>query len=77
MNDLKPGDAVHLNSGGPVMTLETITSGKRVIARCTWFDGSQKHSENFVLTSLKHYKAAQPAQPAQPIISMVKTSNGL
>ena len=68
MNDLKPGDIVHLNSGGPAMTLETVTSGQRVIARCTWFNGTEKHSENFVITSLKAYK------PVQPVVSMVKTS---
>jgi len=70
MNELKPGDIVHLNSGGPAMTLETVSSSERPIARCTWFDGPQKHSENFVLTSLRAYK------PVQPVASMVKVSSG-
>jgi len=74
MSELKPGDIVHLNSGGPAMTLETVTSGQRIIARCTWFDGPQKRSENFVLTSLRAYK---PAPAAQPIVSMVKSSAGI
>ena len=69
MSTLKPGDIVHLNSGGPAMTLETLSAGKHVIARCTWFDGQNKNSENFVVTSLKAYKPVQ-----QPIIDLVKKS---
>jgi len=59
MSDLKPGDIVHLNSGGPAMTLEALSSSQHVIARYTWFDGPQKHSENFVITALRAYKPAQ------------------
>lgn len=70
MNELEPGAIVHLKSGGPAMTLETITTGQRLIARCTWFDGPQKHSENFVLTSLRAYK------PVQPVVNVVKASSG-
>jgi len=41
------------------MTLETLSSSQHVIARYTWFDGPQKHSENFVITALRAYKPAQ------------------
>lgn len=77
MSSLKPGDIVHLKSGGPGMTLETLSKGERIIARCTWFDGHQKHSENFVVTSLNLHKTVQatPAQPksidANPVQSIV------
>ncbi len=48
---LKPGDTVRLNSGGPLMTISTIEGQN---AFCEWFtDDQQLQSRSFVITSLK------------------------
>jgi uncharacterized protein YodC (DUF2158 family) len=35
MSDFKPGDLVHLKSGGPVMTVNGLEGG----VECLWFSG--------------------------------------
>lgn len=52
-NEIKVGDKVSLNSGGPAMTVNSIRGDE---ATCEWFDKEHKLSkENFKLTSLKLY----------------------
>lgn len=58
-NDLKVGDVVELNSGGPYMTIESISpdaSGKSV-AYCVWFSHDEKKSAVF------HPEALKKSQP--------------
>ena len=52
-DELKVGDVVRLKSGGPAMTIENIdTYGKGKGATCTWFDGSKRVTEMFMLAVL-------------------------
>ena len=45
----KEGDKVKLKSGGPVMTVESITTKNddRTGYYCVWFRGAQKETSNF------------------------------
>lgn len=55
MSELKPGDVVELNSGGPKMTIETIGGREMLKAHCQWFEGMEVMSGVFPLSSLgKH-----------------------
>ena len=48
----KPGETVQLKSGGPLMTIQTITDD---IADCDWFDNkNEPHTKAFPLHSLCH-----------------------
>jgi uncharacterized protein YodC (DUF2158 family) len=53
--DIKAGDVVQLNSGGPKMTVQKVEAIDGAIsAWCQWFDEKNKpQSQQFVLTSLK------------------------
>jgi len=57
MSDIKEGDIVALKSGGPVMTVETISdyegTGKNDGAYCHWFDGKKPESKVFRLHMLE------------------------
>lgn len=48
---LKAGDTVRLNSGGPLMTIYSIDSENQT-ALCEWFDKKDLKSSSFKLTSL-------------------------
>jgi uncharacterized protein YodC (DUF2158 family) len=53
-DQIKAGDVVQLNPGGPKMMLsriENIDGTKK--AWCTWFEGTKKRDGSFLLTSLK------------------------
>ncbi len=55
--DLKAGDVVILNSGGPSMTLESIydgNNGKR--AKCAWFVEKKVERGSFDLTAVQKVK---------------------
>lgn len=43
------GDVVHLKSGGPDMTVESIEGGE---ADCVWFDGAKQIRSTFEVSSL-------------------------
>jgi len=54
---IKVGDIVQLKSGGPDMTVAEIDdygsgSSPLMKATCTWFDGTKRHEELFVLQTL-------------------------
>ena len=49
--DLKSGDVVRLNSGGPKMTVGAIFTGSDS-ANCQWFDLGRLGEKTFLLTSL-------------------------
>lgn len=56
MSEIKVGDIVQLKSGGPKMTVSTVstTMGGTVLhAWCNWFEGAKKIDGHFPLTSLK------------------------
>jgi uncharacterized protein YodC (DUF2158 family) len=53
--ELKEGDVVSLNSGGPTMTIEGIgvygmVSKERAL--CVWFEGTKRNEALFELSSL-------------------------
>lgn len=50
--DMKPGDLVKLKSGGPVMTLGSLTSAIGQETRCFWFVGLDLKSALFPLDAL-------------------------
>lgn len=57
--ELKPGDVVMLNSGGPMMCIANIRDGK---ATCSWFDREERyHRENVPLESLRGVAASEAA----------------
>ena len=47
---LKVGTVVHLNSGGPAMTINAIKKGR---ATCIWFLKDQRKSDEFALAALR------------------------
>jgi uncharacterized protein YodC (DUF2158 family) len=46
----KPGDAVRLKSGGPLMTVKSL-QGNDVI--CVWFEGEMKKESEFLAATLE------------------------
>jgi uncharacterized protein YodC (DUF2158 family) len=48
-NQFNVGDVVQLKSGGPAMTIQSITEG---MAFCIWFDGKKKEQSAFELKTL-------------------------
>lgn len=53
-DELKPGDLVVLKSGGPVMTIGSISTMISGMTKCYWFDENQKNqSGEFNLECLK------------------------
>jgi uncharacterized protein YodC (DUF2158 family) len=53
MNGFKIGDVVQLRSGGPKMTVHSLTSDGAVA--CQWFEGNEVHEENFPNEGLKNF----------------------
>lgn len=59
MTELKKGDKVRLNSGGPIMTVERCAVPsycKEKEAFCQWFEGSKLHYEHFLSEMLMQVK---------------------
>jgi uncharacterized protein YodC (DUF2158 family) len=54
-NQIKAGDVVQLNSGGPKMTVSWIDELGN--AWCVWFDNAKQQGASFPLTSLKYASA--------------------
>ena len=53
-DQIKAGDRVQLNSGGPHMTVSKLREWSgRMEAECDWFDGTKACCGSFPLTSLK------------------------
>jgi uncharacterized protein YodC (DUF2158 family) len=50
MINIEEGDVVRLKSGGPVMTVNSVSDG---YARCSWFNGDKLERESFVIESLE------------------------
>lgn len=47
-----PGDVVVLKSGGPDMTVKSV-SGDPLMVDVVWFDGSERHDETFPAVTLE------------------------
>jgi uncharacterized protein YodC (DUF2158 family) len=61
MSDIKKGDQVLLNSGGPIMTVQDIgdyamSDGIENGAKCVWFDGSKPLDKVFDVEAIKIYR---------------------
>jgi uncharacterized protein YodC (DUF2158 family) len=56
MNEIKPGNVVQLESGGPRMTVSAVYRNPDGVrsAFCTWFDGDKAQQKSFPITLLKH-----------------------
>jgi len=53
-DQIKEGDVVQLNSGGPGMTVEKVERWNGIErARCVWFEGSKSFSGVFPLAALR------------------------
>jgi uncharacterized protein YodC (DUF2158 family) len=51
--EIKPGDVVQLKSGGPPMTVTSITSDEYgTSAWCMWFDGKKQDGASFPVHAL-------------------------
>jgi uncharacterized protein YodC (DUF2158 family) len=56
----KPSDIVQLKSGGPAMTVETVSSNyDGTIYRCSWFAGAKDCMKSFVEEALQPYVAPE------------------
>jgi uncharacterized protein YodC (DUF2158 family) len=55
-HDFKVGDVVQLKSGGPKMTIDTISNfglgSTHDQAKCVWFDGTKRMEDLFELPTL-------------------------
>lgn len=52
----RPGDTVTLKSGGPVMTIRSVSDGEGApTAFCDWFVGNKAESKRFALVQLSKY----------------------
>ena len=61
--NLAPGDVVMLKSGGPPMTIEDIDKfqySEHDKALCSWFEGKQRKSDVFELSSLEKVDRDHP-----------------
>ena len=51
--NIAPGDVVQLKSGGPLMTVDSVSPFNGVAsARCVWFDGSKQDDGVFAVSML-------------------------
>lgn len=54
--EFKPGDIVRLKSGGPRMTVESVSTSQPTgtrVAQCLWFEGDTRHQNEFALQALE------------------------
>jgi len=65
MNSIfQPGDVVQLKSGGPSMTVETLTDDNSTITvHCSWFEKSTLHEKAFNEKLLRKYKSGIGSVP--------------
>lgn len=64
---IKKGALARLISGGPVMTVQAIsTSGDTAL--CAWFDGAALTCENFAIAGLVHVDGAEGLQSPAPLL---------
>ena len=61
------GDVVQLKSGGPKMTVTTISSGNRDDLYCKWFEGNKVYEEIFPTNAL--IKVSEDEQRRTPFIA--------
>lgn len=47
-----PGDAVQLNSGGPVMIVDRVNIRAGKVVRCKWYEGITLHQEVFSMDDI-------------------------
>ena len=53
--EINVGDTVQLKSGGPMMTVSSVSDHYGVLtAWCDWFDGKKAVNGTFPVTSLTH-----------------------
>ncbi len=55
----KVGDQVQLKSGGPAMTVNSISEIDGVSVGCVWFAGSKNQKAHFAQDTLKKYTAPE------------------
>lgn len=60
-NEYKPGDIVQLKSGGPSMTVSTVTKDGEAYW-CEWFKGASKERAMFEEVTLKEYEAPKKGE---------------
>jgi uncharacterized protein YodC (DUF2158 family) len=61
MNELKEGDVVRLNSGGPDMTVLEVSGDTAV---CKWHDGNEFTSATFRIVCLTPVEPKTPEAPS-------------
>ena len=61
---IQAGDLVHLKSGGPTMTVESVnTTGNLTLVSCSWFDGKKLVHANLSPEALKKGQSPDDAPP--------------
>lgn len=55
------GDAVQLNSGGPVMIVDRVNIRAGRVMRCKWYEGLTLHQEIFCVDDVHHCVAGSVA----------------
>lgn len=53
----KLGDTVQLKSGGPSMTISSVSEQDPGKYYCIWFKGASRETSNFPEETLKHYES--------------------
>lgn len=63
--DIQPGDLVHLKSGGPTMTVESVSNEHNItLIDCVWFEGKKPYRQRFSPPALAKGQSSDDAPPS-------------
>ncbi len=63
--EIQAGDLVHLKSGGPTMTVESVSTEHNItLVECVWFEGKKLNRQNFSPPALAKGKSSQDDPPS-------------
>jgi uncharacterized protein YodC (DUF2158 family) len=63
-DEIRAGDLVHLKSGGPTMTAESVSTEHNItLVGCAWFEGKQLRRQTFSPAALAKGQSPEDAPP--------------